>query len=288
MATSTNDLLKGRWTIWIISLAFSALAGFGVLQIVGQAGSQVTYYVMNQDVPARTPITMDVVTARTTNAEGRPETALSIGDITNNALFARVALRKGDPVTASVVGPLERITTQLPTDYVAVSLEVDPKNAVAGKIARGDYVDIAAVTDQGGSEVAHIYLHHVLVMDVSVSPKNIASSATSQIDPSSAPGPESLQVRGGIPMLYTLAVSRRDFAVIALLRDKNIFLALSPVSQGVVDVSVSSQGLEKGTVRDSSPVTDKIPTTGTSTQTTPTPTPTDPTIPAPTPTPTNP
>lgn len=229
-----SSLLKGRWTIWIIALVFSLLAGFGVLTIIGSAAEQRTYYVLAQDVPARTPITPDNVLPLTTNADGYPPTALSLEQLQMTPQYSLTALRAGDVVTTSVVGPLQPITDQVPSDFVAVSLAVTPENAVGGRIRAGDLVDIAAVAESAetGGRMARVVLTGVRVLDVSVSPSSIAQAAGQgpvgeggAVAPGT--GPDSWPARDGIPQLYTFAVSPDEFAVLALLRDKNVYLALT-------------------------------------------------------------
>lgn len=228
MASSSGaSLLKGRWTIWIIALVFSLLAGFGVLTIIGSAAEQRIYYVVAADVPARTPITLENTTPRTTSADGYPDTAVTLEQLETGQLFSRIGLKSGEVVTTSNSGPLVPITETVPDDFVAVSLSVAPENAVGGRIKAGDLVDIAAVSESGSSRFAKIVLSGVQVLDVAVSPSTIASAATTdQVGPN-ATGPDSVPARSGIPQLYTFAVSLEDFAALALLRDKNVYLALS-------------------------------------------------------------
>ena len=231
-----DSLLKGRWTIWVLSIVFALIAGFGVLAIIGSAAEQVTYYVTAQNVPARTALTGDMITLRTANADGVPATALSLQQLQQQTLYTRIPLAMGEPITRSNVGPASRITAGLPADFVAASLSVSPDNAAAGKISRGDYVDIAAVVAGQDQTTSKVVLHNVLVLDVSVSPDTIARAATATnaggttgttTGTSGAPGPDSAAARTGIPQLYTFAVSPQDFVTLALLRDSNPYLALT-------------------------------------------------------------
>lgn len=219
-SASKTPFLKGRGVVWILSFAFALLAGFGVLTLVGSAAEQGTYYVINTDVPAGTELSDAVVDSRTANLDGVPTTALTIADLKGQPLFTSIPLRAGDVITSSVVTTGARIVDGIPADYVAASLEVDPANAAAGKIRAGDLVDIAAVSEQGESRVV---LHGVLVIDVSVAPSTISRSANAD----SAADQEGPAIRDGVPFLYTFAVSPTDFATLALLRDKDVYLALT-------------------------------------------------------------
>lgn len=225
--TTSTSLLKGRWTIWIISLALSLAAGFGVLTIVGSAAEQATYYAVSTDLPARTLITEDNVKTVTASADGIPPTALTLSQLQAQPLYTRIALNAGEPLTSSNTGPISPINSNLPEGYVVASLAVAPENAAGGRITRGDYIDIAAIDGQTGS--AKTVLSNVLVLDVTVSPSDIAEAATSR-NGTEDTGPDSQASRRGIPQLYVLAVSPTDFNILALIRDNDAYLALS---QGV-------------------------------------------------------
>lgn len=229
-ATSGASPLKGRWTIWIIALVFSLLSGLGVLTIIGSAADTKTYYVVTTDVAPRTPISIANTEPRTMSADGFPDNALSLAQVESGALYSKIPLLAGEMVTESNTGELEPITSAMPEGYVAVSLSVSPDNAVAGRVKPGDLVDIAAVSDSVDGPLAKVILSGVLVLDVSVAPASIAAAANDDAigsDIPEGPGPDSVAARNGIPQLYTFAVSLQDFATLALLRDKNVYLALS-------------------------------------------------------------
>lgn len=221
-----SEIFKGRWTIWIMSLAFSLLAGGGALAIIGQAADQTTYYVMAKDVAARTQVDPTMVVARTTSADGVPPTALSLDQIAAGDLFSLIPLRAGDVVTSSVVGTLKNLLADLPAGYVAAAIKVAPENAVGGRIRAGDLIDIASVYEGK----AKIVLHRVRVLDVTVASEDIPTAANNALA-ATAPGPDSAVVRGGIPMYYQLAVTPQEFAILTMIKDGTMFLALS--SNGV-------------------------------------------------------
>jgi Flp pilus assembly protein CpaB len=248
-SSSGTSILKGRWTVWIIALVFSLLAGFGVLTIIGSAAEQQTYYVVTADIPARTPITPANTTAVATSAEGYPRTALTLAQIESGQFYSLVPLRGQEIVTVSNAGTLTPITDFVPEDYVAVSLSVSAENAVAGRIKAGDLVDIAAVADGTASRFARVVLSGVLVLDVSVAPSSIAAAANSDpigtgVNPGGGTGPDSTAARDGIPTLYTFAVSLKDFATLALLRDKNVYLALANPANAVSGQTAESTEAE--------------------------------------------
>lgn len=230
MASNVAGLLKGRWVIWGFSLFFAILAGVGVLLIVGKAADRVPYYVMSTDVAARTQITPQNVKQVDVNADALPVTAVDYQDVASGELFTTVPLKSGDIVTTSVTGNLTPINYELPPGFVAASLSVAPERAVGGKVKAGDFVDVAAVSTAGGAGggESKVVMQNVQVLDVTVNPNSIAAAATeSDTSDEAAPGPESPQVRGGIPQVYTLAVSPDNFAKLALIGDGTVWLALS-------------------------------------------------------------
>ncbi len=250
----TGGLLKGRWVIWSLALLFSILAAFGVLLIVGKAADRVQYYVAADNLPARTPISTSNTLPVDVNADAVPPTALTLAEIQSGNAYAKIALPKGEAITTSVAGTLDKINYNLPPGYVASSLAVSPERAVGGKIKTGDYVDIAAVN----GENSKVVMQHILVLDVTVNPSTIAESSndtsaagTSQ---TAQAGPDSQAVRTGIPQVYTFALSPENFAKMALLNGNQVLLALSQAgsaSPAPIDANASKSEMFSDT-----PVTD--------------------------------
>lgn len=232
MAATSNSggLLKGRWVVWGMALFFSILAGIGVLLIVGKAADRVPYYIAATDMPARTPITLATVRQVDVNADALPPTALSYAEIARGDLFTRVPLEAGDIITSAVATGYEPVNYNIPDDFVTASIAVPAENAVGGKVKQGDYVDIAAVGNGGnaGGQVAKVIMQHVLVLDVTVDPSTISSASANRRSEDGGPGPDSAETRGGIPELYTLAVTPEDFTRLTLASSEgDLFLALS-------------------------------------------------------------
>lgn len=222
--------LGGSKTIWAVALLAAVLAVGGALTILGSAAATSTYYVLGRDVPARTQITADMLIEKVTKVDGAPPLAYDVTDVQTNEVFSKYALKAGDVISPSNAGPLERITNKVPGNFVAASVSIEPENAVAGKIRAGDFIDLIAVNpeDINGSSSKFV-LHHALVLDVTVSPQSIAQSATDGQEGANVdnPGPESEQVRSGIPAVYTLALSPSDAAKLALVRQFDLMAVLS-------------------------------------------------------------
>lgn len=231
---ASSNIFKGRWTLWIIALVCALVAGFGTLTLVGQAAQRVNYYVVTQDVAARTQITAENTTAVSVPADSVPQTALTEEEVASGEYYSTVALQAQSVLISSVVSKgLNALSSELPKGYVMASLLVKPEDAAGGRIKRGDYVDIAATNAIDGSSLSKIVLHHVLVLDVTVQPDSVASAANaggSGADGMVSPGPDSPALYGGIPQMYTFAVTPEEFAKMALIRDSAVYLALTSAS----------------------------------------------------------
>lgn len=278
-------MLKGRWTVWAVALFFAILAGVGVLLIVGKAADRVPYYVTAVDLPERTLLTPDVVKQVDANADAVPPTALTLGDIQSGTYFTKLGLAQGEVLTRSVAGPYVTINYDIPENYVTASLSVPPERAAAGQIKAGDYVDIAVAEGTGQAGRSKVVLQHVLVLDVTTDPSSIAQAATEDSKTTDEqPGPDSPVVRGGIPKLYTFAVSPESFAKLALVASSNPYLALSAEkTQEELDASATGQELfAPGGVKDEGAGTEASEVTSS-----PVPVPTSPATPTPTSSPTS-
>lgn len=248
-----GNLFGGQKTLWVAAIGAALTTAFVVLVILGTATARTTYYVLNKDVPARTQITPEMLTAVETTIAGAPTVALTPRYVTDNAVFSKVPMQTGDVLSTSTVAPLERIDSDLPAGFVVTSFQVTPENAVAGKVRKGDYIDMIAVNGDDAGATAKVVLHHVLVLDVTVASDTIADAANDgQVGAELNPGPESEAVRGGIPAVYTVAVSPLDATKIALVREMNLLVTLSAnTTNGSVDAQT-----QLGNVFDSEKVSD--------------------------------
>ena len=230
---AANGIFKGRWTIWILALFFALLAGFGTLMLVGQAAARVDYYVVTDNVAARTQITTENVTALSAPADSVPPTALTQSEVASGNFYTKIALSAHTALTDSVVTEgLSALSADIPKGYVLASLLVSPENAAGGSIKRSDYVDIAAVNGTDSAATAKIVLQHVLVVNVATSADTVANAANTSTTAGDGtdqtnPGPDNAALYGGIPQMYTFAVTPAEFAQLALLRTASVYLALS-------------------------------------------------------------
>lgn len=239
-AKKPSKIFSGNKT-WFIFAIISAVAAAAIIfGVLSQVVATTTYYVLGQNVPAHSKITQDMLKPVTTSQGGQPLNALSIGDVAAKATYAKYELKTGDIVTQSNTGDFQPLSQGIPKDYVVASFSTDAKNAVAGKLATGNYVDIIAINGSSAQPVAKYVLRHVFVMDVSTDPSVIASDSTAGqpvaaegADPAAPPAePKSAQdqMRVGIPSLYTIALPAADAAKLALIKDTPLMVVLSPAS----------------------------------------------------------
>lgn len=239
-----SGLLSGGKTIWIIALGIALVAMFGALSILGNAAATQTYYVLGEDVPARTQITPVMLVEREAKVNSAPPTAYSQADVATGEVFTKYALAAGDVVTSSNAGPLTRITEDVPDNFVAASFNAEPDIAVAGKVRTGDFIDIIATGDNGTRGlITKVMLQHVLVLDVTVAPASIPQEAVEGQAGQDAgtPGPESAAVRSGIPTVYTVALSPQDATKLAAIRTLDLFVVLSGNLPDTVSTASTNQ-----------------------------------------------
>lgn len=260
ISTSSNkkNIFDGRrlWFIFagLASVAVAVLA-FGIMQTVTATD---TYYVLKQDVPARTQITPSLLQEESTSAGKVPPTALDISQI-GDETYSKYALKAGDILTQSNTGAQLSITKGLPKDYVISSFTADPSTAAGGKVQRGDYVDIMAVSESpDGGYAANYVLQRVLVVDATVDLDSYDSSASSDssgststgatdasstsgasTDSSTGDNSEQIAQRSGIPTMFTVGLTQENAARLAVAQKYDLVVVLSS-QQSANDDKVSA------------------------------------------------
>jgi Flp pilus assembly protein CpaB len=236
------NFLKGRWTLWIIAMVFAGLAAGGSLLVLGGATETRTYWVLNEDVPAGVEITSEMLFKKESSVEGAPGQALTAEEFSSATWYSKIPLSRGTVLQGSVLTDNRDFNDDLPAGYVVTSILVEPQDAAGGRISKGSFIDIAAVSGNDlGSAVAKVVLQRVLVLDVTVSPDDIADVANSSGRDLSELGSAALYA--GKPSMYILAVSPLDFAKLALIKDSNLYLALSADQSSPVDTTVRGSDL---------------------------------------------
>jgi Flp pilus assembly protein CpaB len=231
------SFLKGRWTLWVIAMVFAGLAAGGSLLILGSATATKSYWVLEEDVAAGVEITSDMLFEKEGPVDAVPGQSLTAEEFTSSVWYSKIPLARGTVLQSSVLTDNVDFRDGLPAGFVVTSILVEPQNAVGGRISKGDFIDIAAVSGQDvGSSLAKVVLQKVLVVDVMVSPNDIAETANSRGQELSEVGSEALYA--GKPSMYIVAVSPTDFAKLALIRNASLYLALSADQSEPVDTSV--------------------------------------------------
>jgi Flp pilus assembly protein CpaB len=249
---SKKSLFNGRKMWFIFSAAAALAAALITFLLMSTATAKDTYYVLSQDVPARTQITPNLLTEVQTSAGSVPPSALGISDLTDET-FSLYSLKAGDILTSSNTGDKLTLSEGLPKDFVVASFVADPSMAAGGNVKRGDYIDIIALIDDssvtGVDGVAASYiLQRVLVIDATVDLDSYSSDSETSEETTTGDGTEVVSdntsdaaIRSGIPTMFTVGLSPENAAILALATQQELYVVLSSadsVNDGTVPGSV--------------------------------------------------
>lgn len=218
---------------------FWVAGGLGVLTLIllvlflQSLISTTTYYVLNRDVPARTQITSDMLTEVVTSQGGQPPTALGLADFTDAEVYTKYSLNAGDILSSSNAGPLVPLSAGLPKNFVIASFTAAPNNAAGGNVKRGDYVDIFYIEPDSG---AKLIFQRVLIVDATT---DISSGGDQTVTPTKDTATAPYRV--GIPTLYTVGLTQKDAAKLALASQGTLYVAISSADsaeKGVGEVTL--------------------------------------------------
>lgn len=224
--------IKGAKIFWILAILAALGTAFLLFQLASKMMNTSTYYVLNTQVPARTLITETMLAPVEVSAGSQPENALDVGDVQTGEVFSKYALASGDILTASNTGPYSVINAEVDGRYVVASFSAPVDRSVAGKISRGNKIDIIGVSDStdAASMVAKTVLRNVLVLDVNIDLAAADMEEETAVDEDGNPIPvsDSLSARNGVPAIYTVAVLPEEAPKLALLSKDSTFVVLSP------------------------------------------------------------
>lgn len=236
-----SSIFSGGKTWFVFAILIAVAAAAVVFGVLSQAVATTTYYVLSKDVPANNQILPDMLKAVKTSSGTAPGNAMTVGEVKRTPTYAKYALKAGDIVSPSNTGPLTPLTAGIPEGYTVASFSADAKDAVSGKIATGNYIDVIATSNDSTGSTAKTVLRHVLVVDVAIDPSKIGDSqkTTTTTDAagtaaSNATGDKSQQsstqdqLREGVPSLYTIALTPQDAVKLALIKDSKLLITLSP------------------------------------------------------------
>lgn len=260
-STVKKSGLSGRKAAFVFAIVAAVASAILVFAIMSAVTSKETYYVLNQDVPARTLITPSMLSPVEASAGSSPKSALGLSDLADR--YSLYSLKSGDILTSSNVGDQVGLGAGLPKNFVLSSFIANPSVAAGGNIKRGDYVDIMVVANDSsvtGSEgtAASYVLQRVLVVDATLNLDSYdggeskggngsgqsGQSSQGQSGDSSQSNVGGAGARGGIPTMFTVGLSPENAAVLAVASKFELFVVLS-----------SAQTVNDGTV----PPTSQIP-----------------------------
>lgn len=258
MTTPNLKAQKGSSFFQDRKMWFWIAAGAGIVTLIvlviflQSLISTTKYYVLKQDVAARTLITPDMLQEQVVSSGGQPPNAIDISAITQDSLYAKSNLSVGDILSPNTVGELIPLRSGLPDNFVVASFTADPNTSAGGNIKRGDYIDIFFVKDDSAS----LLFQRILVIDTTSDLKSGGDETVSATeDTATAP------YRVGIPFLYTVGISQEDAMKLALASKGDMTVVLSStesVNKGANEktLGVSIGDMLAAAVKDSGKGTD--------------------------------
>lgn len=224
-SSGPSNKFAGNKTWFGFAIAAAVIAAGLVFAVLSQISATTTYYVLNTSVPSRSQVLPSMLTEVQTSKGTEPQNALGLADVSYEPVFAKVDLNPGDILSASNTGDVIPLHQGIPENFVVASFAVDPNSAVGGKLNAGNYIDIYATSDGEVGRTTKSVLRHVLIMDVTASAAEFTEEDT--VDNSGEGQSAQDTLRSGVPFLYTVAVTEEDAAILANVREDNLFVALS-------------------------------------------------------------
>lgn len=208
--------MKNVTFLWGVVAALGLAAGGIILALFLNLIQTETYYVLNEDVPARAMIYPEMLEPVTVSKGGAPEAAIGLEEVQNGATFTSFPLLAGDILTASNVGGREDMSVGIPDDWVITNFSVGADNAVGGRIQRGYYFDML-VTDESGSFYPFV---NVLALDTTVDLSGASSADAANTE----------EAKSGMTSQYVVGMSPENAAKLHSIVAKytDIKLVLSP------------------------------------------------------------
>jgi hypothetical protein len=193
---------KNLTLIAIVLLVVVVVTG-GLFFTLSTAFKTDTYYILNTDIPAKKPVTTDMLSPVKTSAGTAPANAIGIEQVQRGVVFTKFPLKAKDILTPSNTTGGMSLTTGIPDTWGITSFNITSDNAVGGNIGRGEYFDILGVNPDG----SRFLFLNVLALDVSQN----AGSGTSVNTPVGT-----VQTSGGaiaVDMQYIIGMPPEDIAI---------------------------------------------------------------------------
>ena len=127
---------------------FAGVVWFALSQLLATE----KYYILNQDVPAKTQITSQMLTEVQTAKGTAPKNAITASEVNSGNTYSKIALQAGDVLVPSNTGINIDNTTGIPDEWSVTSFTIPRTQAVNGNISRGQYFDIIGIAENGTSK----------------------------------------------------------------------------------------------------------------------------------------
>jgi len=137
-------------------IAFLVMLGFGaIFASKARSTNPVRVVVAAQDISAREPVTLDMITYGSVSSDSVPPGAIfRVSTLVGYA--ATVEILKGEVITSNVVSANQDLLAgatssylPIPAGYIALTLPTSEQQGVAGYIAQGDYINVIASLTTG-------------------------------------------------------------------------------------------------------------------------------------------
>jgi hypothetical protein len=222
---TTTASLRNNKLIWIAIVVLVGIVFVAALNYLKAFYQTETYYILNQDVAARTLIAPDMLDPVTTSAGTAPEAALGVAEVQDGTAYAQYPLLAGDILTGSNIGGLQDIAIGIPDDWVVTNFSLDADSAASGRVTRGTYFDIMLIggivpTEPNQAPPVYYPFVNVLALDVTASISSLDSSTDADTE----------QARTGQTTLYSVGASPENAAKLqsAIASGATMKLVLSP------------------------------------------------------------
>lgn len=207
---------KNLVTTLIVAILTVALAG-ALFFTLSQVLAKEDYYVLTQDIPAKTQVTEDMLKKIETAKGSAPQNAISVQQVRQGTVYSRIPLKTGDVLSKSNTGLDLDSTNGIPDDWVVVSFNISSDNAAGGNISKGDYFDIIGIDPEGG---AKYMFYNVLALEVNYTQGEAKVTSDGKVVPLG----EQLQYVVGVP------ADQAPVLLHTFEKFKTVKLAMSPAS----------------------------------------------------------
>lgn len=221
-----KSFFDGR-KMWFFFAAVASIITAGVIfSVLSSVAKTDTYWIVKEGVTIQASEAIDPASlvAVTVPSESKPQNALRLSDIQavfgedpSDDYYALYTLKSGDVITSNNAGSLVNFgEVEVESGKVYASFKTNPSDAVSGLVKQGSRIDIAVVYQIGQSYSAKFVLQNIQVMQVS---RDIdgASSFAAEEDGASVP----------IPVIYTVAVTPQEAAILAVANRYTIYVVLN-------------------------------------------------------------